>query len=116
MSAPRFGMGDLLDQTAFWCAREEGELVVVELAGMSSTHLANLRAWLVRNAEKLQASEISGLYGIAGGVTGEMAAADLDCAIASAEEETPQAWLESKPLFEEITRLLGTKLDETHGV
>jgi hypothetical protein len=115
MNGPQLGMGDLLDQNGIWYAREDGELAVVRLADMHSQHLANLRLWLLRNAPSLHAAEISALYGLTSHVSGEMALTDLDCVIARAEEMSPEAWLETKPLFEEITRLLGGRLDETHG-
>lgn len=108
-------MGDLLAQDEIWISRSGGGLTSQRLADMKSSHLANLRAWLLKKAAVLQESELRALYYFASHVQGEEALNELDREIARAEEESPLAWMESKPLFEAITRQLASRLEETHG-
>ncbi|SRR5579859_4286761 len=115
MSGPAMSISELLDQEEVWYASRHGELTEMRLAEMPGGHLANLRAWLLRNAGSLHSAAVSGLYGLASFIGGEMAADDLDRSIASLEEMSPQAWMEEQPLFEAITRRLGELLEETHG-
>jgi hypothetical protein len=112
----QMGVLDLLGQEKFWYSRRGTYLVPQSLDDMDSTHLANLRAWLLRNAGPLHSAALSALNGMASFVSAEMASADLDSSISEIEEMSPQQWMETQPLFEAITDRLGDRLDETHGV
>lgn len=116
MSGREPGLGDLLDQDVYWCPRDpDGSLGYVLLEDMTSSHLANLRAWLIRNAGKAHSAALSSLYGMSSLIGGEQASYDLDIAIGSLEEQDPAEWMEEQPLLTRITTLLADRLEETHG-
>jgi hypothetical protein len=103
---------DFLHQDEVWQARQDGSLVILRLDDMEGRHLANLRAWLLDNAGRLQSMTVSALYGMASHVGGEQASLDLDQAIGQAEDESPEAWITRQPLFRGISRRLGLPVDD----
>jgi len=108
-------MAELLEQREVWYAREEGELVCVRLDDMDARHLANLRGWLVRNADKMHSAALGSLWSIGSFLQGEQALIDLDFCIAGMAEADPVTWIEEQPLLVAITKRLATLLEQTHG-
>lgn len=106
MSGHQWDMGELLAQDKIWVSRGEDGLTEQRLQDMTTSHLQNLRAWLIRNAGRLHSSATSFLYGISSLLQGDQALRDLDCDIAAMENMQPRDWLEEQLLFEAITRLI----------
>jgi hypothetical protein len=108
-------IAELLDQREYWYAREQGDLVCYRLDDMTPVHLANLRAWLMRNAEKMHSATLASLWSVSAFFQGEQAIFEIDRDIERLQEADPRAWIKEQPLVEEITRRLAGLLEQTHG-
>lgn len=111
----RMGPGGLLEQDKVWYGRNsDGSrgYTRYRLEEMTGTHLENLRSWLVSRAPALQAAELRSLENFASHLHGEQALYDLDLSISRISGQDPLEWLEEKPLYEAISRLLGSQTGE----
>lgn len=109
------GMGELLGQDEVWYGRQGDCLVPYRLDEMTSPHLVNTLAWLMRHADSIHLAAMHGLHQALSHVNGEQAEIELDLEFGRVCEMNAREWMESQPLVEGITRRLADRLEETHG-
>lgn len=94
---------ELLDQTEVWY---DGTDECFTLTEMEDEHLVNLRGWLLRNAPRLHNAALFEMHHAAGQMHGEVSQSIMDLAITILQVQNPHVWMEERPLFQMIDRII----------
>lgn len=101
---------DCLEQGKYWRPKDSDEFVLLE--DMTTSHLVNLRAWLLRRAPRIKYNyEMYMISLISGplGPRGEMACDAVDSMMDELALTSAEQWMSELPLLQAISGIIRTR-------